>query len=70
MTTWTALLPPRLHCEGWGPIQATAGTIAEEHCDGGTGVWVTRRARWVRSDGLHQCGTCKRRDVARVAAAA
>ena len=50
------LNPPQGRCEGIFPPAGTRGYI---FCDGGTGLWVTRRARWFRN-GYGQCGTCKR----------
>lgn len=47
-------------CEGWNH----AG-VKRTPCDGGSGVWVTRRARWER-DGYLQCGTCKKHDDERL----
>ena len=51
--TWAKLATPQMHCEGWGPGEA--GRQAAEHCDGGTGPWVARRARWVRWGQVLQC---------------
>lgn len=55
---------PQLYCEGWC---RGSGSSSQKHefCDGGPGVWVTRRARWIRN-GYYQCGTCKRRDDKRL----
>lgn len=57
--TWTKLDPPRLHCEGRGDLNDPR---RHEFCAGGSGAWVSRRARWERSDGMMQCGTCKAAD--------
>ncbi len=46
--------PPCGRCEGIYP-----DTKAHIYCDGGPGLWVTRRARWERR-GYGQCGTCRR----------
>lgn len=61
---WAKLARPQMHCEGWG-TGGRNGSPTSENCAGGTGVHVTARARWVRFDGVLQCGTCHRHDVAR-----
>lgn len=62
--TWVKLARPQMHCEGWG--ERSKWREAGENCGGGTGVFVTARARWIRWDGVLQCGTCHRLDVARI----
>lgn len=60
-------LPKRSgYCEGWA---RGVGSSSQRHefCDGGPGVFVTRRALWIRG-GYLQCGTCKKNDDRRIAA--
>lgn len=47
-------------CEGWNHRG-----LNREPCDGGTALWITRRALWIRNGHL-QCGTCKKRDDERL----
>lgn len=51
-------------CEGWARGVGTS-RLRHEFCDGGPGLFITRRGLWMR-DGYYQCGTCKKRDDARL----
>lgn len=51
--TYYKLSRPTLHCEG------PRGSF----CSGGTGVWITRRARYVSWQGDLLCGTCYREQI-------
>jgi hypothetical protein len=57
---WARLARPQMHCEGWGA--GGRGRATTTCCNGGTGLWSTSRARWVRWDCVLQCGTCHRLD--------
>ena len=64
--TWGRILKPGGRCQGWGEIRR-GGDSCNHYCNGGTGLWITRRARWVRWDGMIQCGECRKLDRKRLA---